>query len=56
MAGSYRELREKMRMTNMLNNKMFFISKEYSDNYSCILYPCLQGKWQSLKEELDKNN
>lgn len=33
------ELREEMRMTDMLNNKMYFISKEYrSDNYSCILH------------------
>ena len=34
------ELKEEVRMSDMLNNKMYFISKEYrSDNYSCILFP-----------------
>lgn len=36
------ELREEKRMTDMLNNKMYFISKEYrSDSYSSVLLPCM---------------
>lgn len=49
------ELREELRMTDMLNNKMYLISKEYrSDNYSHILF-LARGSWQSLNAELDKN-